>query len=252
MRPQAPFRASDLEELDARLLSRAERVVPMYDVARGDTGAGVIGLRHDVDDNQGSLDTALAMARWEFARGYSSTYFLLHGSYYWGEQALNAAEEFEELGHEVGIHVNAIAEALRTQSDPHVVLAEALAYLRNSARVVGCVAHGDPLCRRKDESVVFVNDELFSESPRPGIGPATRTLVFKGRRMRLAPIPRSTYGLEYDANWLSRGNYVSDSGGRWSQPFERVVSGFPGDGQLHVLVHPDWWSEAFVEVAASA
>ena len=65
----APFTASDLEELDARLLSVADRVVPMRDIWKGDVGRRVIGLRHDVDDNAGSFDTALAMARWECEHG---------------------------------------------------------------------------------------------------------------------------------------------------------------------------------------
>ena len=59
MRIAAPFVASDLEELDARLYSQADRVVPMRDVFKGDRGQRVIGLRHDVDDNPGSFDTAL-------------------------------------------------------------------------------------------------------------------------------------------------------------------------------------------------
>ena len=250
MNEHAPFTASDLEELDARLLSKAARVVPMYDVARGDTAANVIGLRHDVDDNAGSLDTALALAQWEFEHGYSSTFYLLHGSHYWGDEAFVAAEKLDELGHEVGIHVNAIAEALRDERDPHVVLDEALTELRSAVRVVGCVAHGDPLCRRQDGTVRFVNDEMFSESPRPDVGEATRTISYNGYKLRLAPIPRGVYGLEYDPNWLSRGDYLSDSGGRWSQSWGDVCDSWPDRGQLHVLVHPDWWACPFVGVPA--
>lgn len=245
MNLQAPFQASDLEELDARLLSRAERVVPMYDVARGDTAPGVLGLRHDVDDNAGSLVTAMHMAEWEFERGYSSTYFLLHGSHYWGEEMLIAAERLEELGHEVGLHVNAIAEALRTGRDPRAILREAVDELRTAARVVGVVAHGDNLCHE----VFFVNDEMFVESRRPNCGDPMRTLQWGSNSVKLHPVPRGDYGFEYDPNWLHRGNYVSESGGKWSQEFDRVVGVFEQrSGQLHMLVHPDWWAQAFVEV----
>ncbi len=252
MRAAGPFDAADLAELDERLLSRATRVVPMRDVFKGDAGERVIGLRHDVDDNEGSLETALRLAEWECEHGYASTYFLLHDSHYWGDDMLVVAEQLEELGHEVGIHVNAIAEALRQCRDPNVILLEALTYLRAAVRVVGCVAHGDSLCQRGG-SLLFVNDELFSESPRPEVGSASRLITTgEGYEFPLAPIPRSTYGLEYDANWLSRGDYLSDSGARWSQPFEHVVSGFGERGQLHILQHPDWWIQAFVseEVAA--
>jgi hypothetical protein len=239
---------ADLEELDARLLSRAERVVPMRDIYKGDTNPRVIGLRHDVDDNIGSFETALRLAEWEFERGYSATYYLLHGAHYWGEEMLCEAPRFEELGHEVGIHVNALAEALRLGRDPHMLLAEALAELRaTGVRVVGCVAHGDSLCH----DVGFVNDELFSESPRPVMGAADRMLTYGGYARKIEPLPRHVYGLEYDANWLSRGDYLSDSGGRWSQPFSVVVQRF-GESQLHILQHPDWWREAFVTEEVSA
>jgi hypothetical protein len=252
VRPRAPFRASDLYELDERLLSQAERVVPMRDVFKGDDGARVIGMRHDVDDNPGAFEAALQMARWEFERGYSSTYFLLHSADYWGDDMLCRVPEFEELGHEVGIHVNALAMALREKRDPARILARALSELRSTGvRVVGCAGHGDPLCRNPEGEVVFTNDEMFLESPRPTVGPPTRILSYKGHKLMLAPISREIFGLEYDAPWLSRGDYLSDSGGRWTPPFERVASAF-GIGQLHVLIHPDWWTQAFVseEVAA--
>lgn len=246
MRPEAPFRFDDLLDLEL-LYEHADRVVPMYDVYRGDTGDRVIGLRHDVDDNPGSLDTALAMARWEFERGYASTYFLLHGSYYWGDPALEAAAKLEELGHEVGIHVNALAEALRTGESPVGILGDALAELRTAARVVGCVAHGDPLCHQ----AFFVNDEMFIESERPDCGSPTRTLTHGGNRVKIAPVSRGSFGLEYDANWLPRSDYLSDSGGKWSQSFAAVALRF-GSGQLHMLVHPDWWGQAFSQPPVAA
>lgn len=250
MRLEAPFTTSDLEELDARLLSRAKRVVPMRDVFLGDREDFVIGLRHDVDDNLGSFQTALSMAEWEFEHGYSSTYFLLHGSYYW-ERALLEAERFEEFGHEVGIHVNAIAEAFRQREDPHRILARAIHQLRDSGvRVVGCVAHGDSLCREAK----FVNDEMFSESPRPSYGLPNRILQHGSVICPLEPISRQVYGLEYDANWMPRGDYISDSGGRWNpreDSFDLAAEHFGQAGQLHMLIHPDWWSEAFVPAAVA-
>jgi hypothetical protein len=238
---EAPFLASDLDELDERLLARADRVVPMRDIHMGDTGPGVIGLRHDIDDNPGSFTTALRLAEWEFEHGYSSTFFLLHGAHYWDDEMLVQAPVFEELGHEVGIHVNAIAEGLRRRRNPHEVLFAAVEELRScGVRVEGCVAHGDHLCHRAH----FVNDELFSESPRPDMGAPDRTVQHHGVAYTLEPVSRAVYGLAYDANWLPRGMYLSDSGGQWSQPFDDVTAGF-GHGQLHVLTHPDWWGAAF-------
>lgn len=245
MRIRAPFSPEDLQELDDRLLSRAERVVPMRDVWKGDRGSRVIGLRHDVDDNPLSFETALAFAGWEFERGYSSTYFLLHGSHYWDEDLFVHVERFVDLGHEVGIHVNALAEALLCDDDPHRILARAISQLRGAGvRVSGCVAHGDSLCHE----VGFVNDEMFVESRRPNMGDPTRTLSFGRVHRRIEPISRSVYDLEYDANWIPRAHYLSDSGGSWSVPFEEIVARWDRGGQLHMLVHPDWWSGAFVGV----
>lgn len=135
------FDRRDLEQLDRLLYSRADRVVPMRDIWKGDVGSRVIGLRHDVDAaserTEDAFETALAMARWEFDHGYSSTYYLLHGSRYWTEENLARAMEFEELGHEVGLHLNGIAEAFRQKRDPVEIVAEALAQLREYVRVGG-------------------------------------------------------------------------------------------------------------------
>jgi hypothetical protein len=60
--------------------------------------------------------------------------------------------------------------------------------------------------------------------------------------VKLNPVSRTTFGFDYDPNWLPRAEYLSDSGGRWSRPFEQVAAGFPYDGQLHLLVHPCWWA----------
>ena len=75
MNERAPFTPEDLYEL-GELFALADRVVPMRDVAKGDTGPGTIGLRHDVDDNAGSLDTALRLGEWEFERGIASVRFV--------------------------------------------------------------------------------------------------------------------------------------------------------------------------------
>lgn len=244
------FGTRELLHLDGMLLARAKRVVPMRDIYKGDTDPLVIGLRHDVDDNPGSFDTALEMARWEFERGYSSTYFLLHGSHYWDTDNLVRALELEELGHEVGIHVNAIAESLRLRETPEWILLHALADLREvGLRIDGCVAHGDSLCRNHKGQVTFVNDEMFAESPRPEMGEPDRLVRRNGIKVQLDPQPRAAYDLCYDANWLPRGDYLSDSGGQWSQPLQRVAATF-GMGQLHMLVHPDHWVGAFDRAVA--
>jgi hypothetical protein len=71
--------------------------------------------------------------------------------------------------------------------------------------------------------------------------------------LKLRPASLADFGLEYDANWLGRAMYLSDSGGRWCDPgFDKIAAGFPYEGQLHILVHPDWWVQAFAPEVVAA
>jgi hypothetical protein len=244
VRLDAPFLADDLADLDARLLSRASAVVPMREVAAGQTDRHVLGVRHDVDN---VIEPAVAMAEWECERGYRSSYFILPTAPYWQEKQLleESLGVIADCGHEIGYHLNAITAAIATGCDPVEFVEETVAELRGYGHdVTGVVAHGDAACYRHN----FVNDELFLESPRPGYGPPRRQIG----GMQLEPVSRTRFGFEYDPNWLPRAAYLSDSGGSWSQPFDQVAAHFPYHGQLHLLVHADWWGQAFVPERAAA
>jgi hypothetical protein len=200
---------------------------PSYDAER------TIGLRHDCDN---VIEPAVAMAVWESLHGFSSTYYILHTAPYWQDKPLlrHSLDIIASYGHEIGIHNDAITVALETGRDPADILFEAIEELRSYGHEIrSTVAHGNRRCRIDN----YVNDEMFLECHRPAYGHITR-LGFQPHRL-------SEFGLDFDANWLPRGDYLSDSGGQWSQPFEEVAEAFPSRGQLHVLVHPDWWSEAF-------
>lgn len=237
---KAPFIPTDLDELDD-LLGRAEAVVAMEDIVRGPYGPEVIAMRHDVDN---AISPAVEMAQWEAERGYRSTYFILHTAPYWQEKGTlrSALEVIAECGHEIGFHLNAITQAITTHRDPLAIIAEAVGELREYGHNVhGVVAHGDNACYQHR----FVNDELFKESPRPDWGKPDRYVA----GVKLRPVTRSAFGFDYDPNWLPRGDYLSDSGGAWSKPYEEVAARFPEEtGQLHMLVHPCWWSNAFSRV----
>lgn len=237
MRREAPFQPEDLDALDA-LLSQADEVVAMCEVAAGYTNAAAIGMRHDVDN---VLWPAVEMARWEQERGYRSTYFILHTAPYWKDkdQLAHGIEAIAEAGHEIGFHVNAIAQATLTGEDPLEIVARDLEELRSFGYPIrGVVAHGDRLCHQFG----FVNDEIFTESARPGMGAPDRSIA----GVKLSPVSRKTFGFEYDPNWLDREVYLSDSGGKWSRPFDPVRDGFDKQtGQLHMLIHADWWTDAF-------
>ncbi len=242
MRSQSPFQQDDLDEL-SMFLDRANAVVPMGEIAAGLNDRLTIGMRHDVDN---AITPAAAMAQWEAERGYRSTYFILHTAPYWQHKEMLRAslECIAGYGHEIGFHINAITQAIHTGRDPARITMEALAELRSYGYpVTGVVAHGDQACYTHR----FINDELFLESRRPEYGEPDREIA----GIRLQPISRSTLGLEYDPNWLPRGDYLSDSGGEWSKPWNGVAGAWPDSAPLHMLVHPDWWAEAFtLEVAA--
>jgi hypothetical protein len=118
--------------------------------------------------------------------------------------------------------------------------------------VNGVVGHGDPLCPKYN----FANDEQFVECARPNLGAPDREIA---TGVRIKPRPLASFGLDYESVRLERALYNTDSGGKWYAPWEDTVAAFDrtisagpakvaGDrslGQLHILLHPDWWCQAF-------
>jgi peptidoglycan/xylan/chitin deacetylase (PgdA/CDA1 family) len=267
----APFQADDLDELDEVFYAKAARVVAMEDVVAGAREPNVIGLRHDCDAAH-SLRTAVSMAHWEAERGYRSTYFLLHTSPYWSYVGFpSAVQEIAECGHEIGIHTDALAESLVTGDDPDLILERAITRLRDLGYPVrGVAGHGNEICLRVREphESPFANDEQFAECRRPAHGEADRIIARGKISLKLSPRPLSDFGLEYEALWSAQpwSWRCSDSGGRWFNPgFEETAARFATQTQvtdlprrskhpqqLHLLIHPDWWAEAFVPVKAVA
>ena len=78
------------------------------------------------------------------------------------------------------------------------------------------------------------NDEIFTECARGTYGVPDRTIG----NLTIQPLPLETYGLEYDANWLFRGNYLSDSGGRGCSLSSPLLQHFHSPASWHMLVHP--------------
>jgi hypothetical protein len=239
VRAREPFQPDDLQELED-FYCKSIDVVAMEDIFDGERRRNVIGLRHDCDN---VIAPAVQMAEWEAEHGTRSTYYILHTAPYFADKdTLRAAlETIASCGHEIGIHNDAITVALETGRDPADILFEAIEELRGYGHEIrSTVAHGNRRCRIDN----YVNDEMFLECHRPDYGHITR-LGFQPHRLH-------EFGLDFDANWLPRGDYLSDSGGQWSQPFEEVAEAFPSRGQLHVLVHPDWWSQAFAPAEVTA
>jgi hypothetical protein len=242
---RSTFGYADLLKLEA-LYQQATFVLPVEDVYDGGTEPTDIVVRHDCDN---VIAPAVDMATWECERDYVSTYYILHSSPYWQNKRVlrESLDIIAESGHNIGIHNDALTVALETGRDPNEILHEAVEELRRYGHEVrSTVAHGNQLCHVAN----YVNDEMFQGCSRPVYGAPDRTLEHRGRRVPITPAPLSEFGLDFDANWLPRGDYLSDSGGRWSKDFDQVAAGWPEQGQLHMLVHPDWWAAAFARVAA--
>lgn len=241
MRDRSPFKQDDLAELDERLLSRADACIALREVWSGNRGFRTIQMRHDVDDNPGAFDAALAIAKWEAERGYRSTYYLLHTARYFGATGFDAAiREIASMGHEVGIHADALGWCVEHGGDPVKVLEAAIDRLRaTGVPVRSVVGHGNAVCPKFG----FANDEQFTECARKGMGEPDRMIA---GRVRIEPLPLSHYGLDFEAVRLGRLFQLSDSGGEWAvTPFEETCARFPDrGGQLHFLWHPDWWTQA--------
>jgi hypothetical protein len=259
-----PFTPRDLGEL-GEFFSEAHEVVAMREVLAGKRHPRVIGVRHDVDNHRKALDTAVNMARWEADHGWRSTYFLLHTANYWLDgRWKEAAQTIASLGHEIGLHVDALAYCLEHGGDPHEMVHEALAEMRAEGHVVtGVVGHGNRLCH----AAGFANDEQFVECVRHDMGAPDRELVYGDRKLKIDPKPLADFGLDYESIGLrciegadgimhTRPSqlYNTDSGNHWYHPFEQTASQFRKlhDGQLHLLIHPDHWHEAFVREAVAA
>lgn len=233
------FNASDLEQLDRLLLSRARAVISLREVHAGNHSPDTIALRHDVDDNTGSFENAQNLARWEAKRGYRSTYYVLHTARYWNNQPFFRAglEEIALAGHEIGIHVNAIAHALWTGSDPVEVLHAAIDELRSWGHTItGAASHGEqPVCKEAG----FTNYDLFTIAGRK-----STTLTYRGRTLTLDPMPLEAFGLSYEAYHIHRTKYLTDTGGTWKPGLEDFALAHDFKGQVQVLQHPDWWGAA--------
>jgi hypothetical protein len=230
--------AVDLKKLE-QLFEMASFVSTLRDLyEKPDSSPDNIGLRHDVDDR--GWDSVLAMAQWEKDRGIRSTWYFLHTAPYWSHLMGPTLRSLVYMGHEIGIHNNAIAENKRTGEDPFIILERAITELCDWSGVPirTTAAHGDLLCHQYG----FVNYDMFTECQKQRSGSS-----YDGPKLPLA-----TLGLEYAGDWLPRAAYMTDSGGIWNPgpanpTLDDALEEFPYAGRMIILQHPDWWPKALYE-----
>lgn len=196
----------------------------------------LLAVRHDIDH---SIDRALAFAEKEADRGILSTYFLLDTARYWDSSIafISKCKALQSMGHRVAWHNNALGWHLRTWKPLRECIEEPLDFMRqNGFPAVGSASHGDKILSEYQ----LVNYDVWK--------------VFD----------MAEFGLEWEAYFIPKNAYLSDSGGRWQgwmKPELRLNPNFEADpsgptenaysiidrfntlphGQMQLLVHPHWW-----------
>jgi hypothetical protein len=222
------FGAVELRNLVV-FLESAHAVVPVRESGRDPRN---VILRHDVHHN---LDHAVAFAEWEASRGYRASYYVLPTAWYWPEPStVPNLRRLAELGHEVGLHQDCVAEAYRQGYTSGVdgsalpagncrraaeILREQLAMLSEQVPVYGTSTHGTELWRQHGVTNAF---------------------------LWAAGYTAADFGLEYaDAYHLHvRNVYCSDNN---AAPVPLRVAGL----ETHILTHWAQWSLAALEARAA-
>jgi len=197
-----------------------------------------VALRHDVD---WSIEQAYAMAVVEHSLGIRSSYYLLHPDgretqrNYFGQVAdgrlvidpalFDWAARLIDLGHEVGFHNDLITLALATRRQPGEFLEQIVeAFVRRGVVLAGSVAHGARLGRE----LGYLNYQIFADVQSEDVALDYRDraelferfrepeVEFEGHRVEKFRLRMADYGLRYEANFVAREIYLSDSSARWT------------------------------------
>ena len=212
-------------------------------------GGKVLWLRHDVDYD---LDHALWFAQKEASEGFAATYFLLHTAPYfdYSSDLVEKVLLLLEMGHQIGLHNDAISVWHKTGEHPRDILTRPLDFLRGICPVIGTSCHG----AREHYDRGYFNYEVWKEWDR------NENEGFC--QVNCPQISLTKMGLEYEAYFLPYTHYFSDSGNNWvgyvvegKKPFERTAAFSPGnlgtnvinefnkadEGLFQMLLHPCHW-----------
>lgn len=229
----------------------------LSELAADETVAGT-ALRHDVDH---SWDAALDLALRLHALQIRSTFFLLpNSSYCPGTKQLERfAITLGDLGHQVGLHLNLLADVAKgALQDPIAQLVELTGVLDaagNHCRLVA--SHGDPACYQFGFanywlwSDVYERVSLESEGRNAeGTLTQTRSEMLRPSSLEVARLPEGfqsllgssdfeSFDLFGEATFLPNCRYFSDSGGTWKRTVRPQQDTLGERNQI--LLHPEYW-----------
>jgi len=185
------------------------------DVKDYDESQPFIILRHDIDF---SISRALAMARLERELEANSTFFVrVHAPTYniFEYKTYRALREILLLGHEIGLHFEAMDFSHITDQDPRSVFMREKRVLETvlDISVVSAAAHGEHASAGSRH-----NRDFFKYVPKE-----TVDILYDA----------------YDAFFTKNMKYLSDSAYRWREGCMcNHIGKYP---RMQILTHPIWW-----------
>lgn len=172
------------------------------------SGTGTIILRHDIDL---SIDMAVEMAEIEATADVQSTYFVLSNSPFYNltsTQNASALQSICDLGHEVGLHIDASV------------------YSGDLTQVIAGVKEEATLLERITGRAITM---YSMHKPGPHISFLPETI--------------GTMTSAYAARFVDEISYSSDSKGWWRFGDFRDSIDFRNRKSLQLLIHPIWWMQ---------
>jgi hypothetical protein len=209
-----PFSFAFYRHLIERAIEHGYRVTSFehYDPAAEQS----LILRHDVDY---TLDGVLEFAQIEHALGARASYlFRVHADEYnlFSCTAFSLVRAIRNLGHEIGLHFEAMNAGRALNIDPTVLLKREKAVLET---ILGYEVH--TCSEHREISGVVHSTPLYHEQFDP------YAAGFKFFAM--------------DPRYCSEMKYLSDSNAHWREGDPTVHYG--KHRRMQVLIHADWWFE---------
>lgn len=182
------------------------KFLPLRDLARGPASEADISVavRHDIDSD---LVAGLRQAEIEQRMGIHTTWCILHTAPYYGQFSskgflrhqvvAGACRRFQELGHEVALHIDPLSVYQQHKMDGAMALEAELRWLRSEGiDIVGAVSHGSRAAYGAE------NYEIF-KGPLGGFN-TNNEVWHNGTWAPLRVLDEDSLGLVYEANELFR------------------------------------------------